>query len=63
MRSVSEPSTIIAMKASRKASQNTMLLPASSPSQPGSTSWKPTKVSAAKNTIAPWAKLNTPDAL
>ena len=51
-RSVRMPSTIITASVSTRASQK--LTPCSV---------MPTKVSAAKNTIAPWAKLNTPDAL
>ncbi len=50
--SVSTPSSTIAASVAANASQKF---------QPRSSS--ETKVSAAKNTIAPWAKLNTPEAL
>ncbi len=52
MRSVSRPSTTIATSVSGTASQKC---------KPCSV--RLTQVSAAKNTIEPWAKLNTPEAL
>jgi len=52
MRSVARPSTIIAASVATSASQKLSPI-----------SCKPTKVAAAKNTIAPCAKLNTPEAL
>ena len=54
MRSIRMPSTTITASVSDECS-----------SQNGSANFscRPTKVSAAKNTIAPWAKLNTPEAL
>ena len=52
IRSVNRPRTIIAPSVASNASQKLRPI-----------SCKPTNVAAAKNTIAPCAKLNTPDAL
>jgi len=52
MRSVAMPNSTMAPKARIRASQKGAPI-----------SWKPTKVRAAKNTMAPWAKLKTPEAL
>ena len=54
------------MNINTAASANAITLPSSlfsMPSQPGTHSEKRAMASAANSTIAPWAKLNTPEAL